>query len=548
MDSNRFPLLWFNPLNGLDEYRLSEYLWESERGMHARPQWLYRSIEKRNPIARAVRRRLLSAIGRLHWKIKVADAQDDPARQALADAQAATLRTAYDRITNLQRALQHLAAAELRGFAHVEKIYGAGLPTVTSHQSPVTPGSEPAAPVTGDPASVTELRAVPQWFWVRDGLYGDWQYNRWGTMGAFRGEPVDLSRFIVREVDDPLHEIIAKCHVRMEASDSDWDGFLESYGIPATIIEGPPNVPQEKELEYQRQAEGISSDARGYIPNGAKVHNIAPATGDSAHKERLDWLASQIVLAATSGKLTMLTESGSGSLAGGAHTDSFDEIAQAIAADLSMTMQDQFDRPLLAHAHPDEPVLAYFEFGPVDETDAGRVLDDAVKAKNAGFEMDPDELSELSGYKLKRAAAQPNGLTAEAQNIGTLSGEGLPQPEITARKAAQTMPTPDDTGPVTIHHSPVTPPASAVTPQNLSDATAAQLGVTPDYLAPVAQTFAALIASAQDGAISNDEFIASAEEMVKKLPLLAKMMDSTGIATALAAAMDNAAAEAVQPA
>jgi hypothetical protein len=519
--NNNFPLQYFNPLAGLDEYRLADYLSQGERGAYATLQWLYRFIEKRNATARAVKRRLLASIGRLEWKIKTTDCDGDAAKQAAADKQAATLRAAYDRVKNLQRALQHLASAELRGFAHVEKIFAAG-----------------DGRGGGDPTSITELRVVEQWFWVRDGVLGKWQYNREARQGVFTGEAVDLSRFIAREVDDPVNEIVAKMHVRMEASDSDWDGFLEGFGIPSTFVELPPNVPESKEAEYQRQAEKIAADSRGAIPNGAKVHMIAAAPGASVHKERLDYLASQIVIAATSGKLTILTESGSGTLAGGAQADAFDDIAEAIAADLSMTMQDQFDAPLLAAKHQGEPVLAYFDFGPVSEKDGSKALNDAKTAREAGYAMDAEQLSEESGYKLT-AAPQPEATPP--------TPAPLPAPKSAAVPAGGEVAGGDAGAPAE---------AAPVTPANLANATAAQLGVTPEYLAPVEQTFAALIADAQDGAISNDEFIARAEELLKKLPQLAKMMDATGIAAKLADAMrdaaesavGNTAADAVQPA
>jgi hypothetical protein len=80
-----------NPLQGLDEWRLISLLNDGERGAYAMLQWLYRFIEKRNPLARAVKRRLISALGKLQWDIKTADAGEDKDKQALADKQAETL-------------------------------------------------------------------------------------------------------------------------------------------------------------------------------------------------------------------------------------------------------------------------------------------------------------------------------------------------------------------------------------------------------------------------------------------------------------------------
>jgi phage gp29-like protein len=514
MNGTRFHLKDYNPLSGLDEWRLVSLLNDGERGAYATLQWLYRFLEKRNPTARAVKRRLLSAIGKLQWDIKTADTKDDAEKKAAAGRQAATLRAAYDQVRNLHAALQHLALAELRGFAHLEKIYARGLP-----------GAPLEGPILGDPTSIIELRPVEQWFLCRDGYYGPWCYNAGAQQGQTRGTPLDPAHWIIRELDDPANEIIAKLHVRQEASDSDWDGYLERFGIPATIIEGPPNVPPEKEAEYQAMAEKIASDSSGYIPNGAKAHTVSPGTGSSVFKERLEFLDGQIVIAGTSGKLTILSESGSGTLAGGAQADAFADIAASIASAISGLMQEQFDGPLLAHVHPGEPVLAYFEFAATDEKDASRVLTDAKTAQEAGYEIDAAELSEKSGYKLTRAAA------AAVENPAVVgAAPALPEDRLgeTPKPAGETPTLPE------------TDPAAVKT------ATAASFGVTPEYLAPAQTALDDLIAKAADGQLTNAELLASAEDFLSALPELAKKMDATGVAASLEAAMRTAAEQALQ--
>ncbi len=55
-------------------------------------------------------------------------------------------------------------------------------------------------------------------------------------------------------------------------SQKDWDGFVETYGLPPLFLELPPDIPAEREAEYQAQAEAIIGDARGTVPNGTKIH------------------------------------------------------------------------------------------------------------------------------------------------------------------------------------------------------------------------------------------------------------------------------------
>lgn len=491
--TRRFYLQDVNPLRGLDEPRLIGILDEAERGAYAYCQWLYRFVEKRNPTARAVKRRLMSALGKLQWKIKTRDCGDDQAKQAQADAQAATLRAAYDQVKNLRKALNHLASGELRGFAHVEKIY--------------------AGPTAADPWAIVELRPVEQWFWVRDGLYGPWQYNPTASQGVYRGTPVDRAQFIVHEVDDPADEIIAKLHVRQEASDSDWDGYLEDFGVPSVFITGPPNVPADKEAEYKRTAEQVTGASRGYLPNGASVDAIAAATGSSVFMERLEYLEGQIVIAGTSGKLTILAESGSGTLAGGAQKDAFDDIAEAIAQLISGVMNDDFDAEILTRLHPGEECMAYFEFAAVSEKDGSKALIDAKAAKEAGFAMDADELSELSGYKLK-------AIPTEMQ-----PGQEVAAPAVQTQKPA--------------NPSVAAPPGDAPAVE-IRDATATALKVTPEFVAPAQSVFDSLLAKAEDGTVTDEELLASADELLAALPDLARQSDVSGVADAMAAAMQAA--------
>ena len=102
----------------------------------------------------------------------------------------------------------------------------------------------------------------------------------------------------------------------------------------------------------------------------------------------------------TGGLLTMLTESGSGTLAGSAHRDTFLQIARGDAALLSGLFQEQFDTPLLMEYFPGQPILAYFEFAPPAADEVSRVVRDAVELAKAGVRMDVEELSEKTGYRV----------------------------------------------------------------------------------------------------------------------------------------------------
>jgi phage gp29-like protein len=71
--------------------------------------------------------------------------------------------------------------------------------------------------------------------------------------------------------------------------------------------------------------------------------------------EHIEYIDRQITIAATGGLLTMLSEAGSGTLAGGAHSETFMQIARGDAVLLSGLLQREIDLPLLEQFFPGQP-------------------------------------------------------------------------------------------------------------------------------------------------------------------------------------------------
>ena len=387
----------YNPLRGLTLRLAVAMLEQGERGNYARLQWLYRYIEKRNPTLRGVLSRRQASMTRLDWDIRVrSDAANAASPRSLAARQAAFLREAYERISNLREAVTFLGLAEFRGYAHLERHFD-------------TCGR------------VVRLEPVPQWFWARLGPDAPWQYNATARPGLpMPQDPViSAERFIWREVDSPIDEIALIAHVRQALSQKDWDAFVETYGLPPLFLELPPDIPAEREDEYQAMAEAIIGDARGTVPNGTKIQTVdAGARGQNPFADHLRYQDEQIVLAATGGKLTALAESGTGTLAGSAHQQAFDDITEAEAAVISEIFRHQFDAPLLAREFPGQPPLAYFELAITRDLDPATVGAQALVLAKAGYEIDPAELSEKTGYTLKlRDYPLPQTVTPPAPNF-----------------------------------------------------------------------------------------------------------------------------------
>ena len=366
----------YNPLRGLSLPKLVSLLESGERGAYADLQWFYHYMERSDAMIHAVIQRRRAALLACDWDIRVS--ADEDADKGLAAEQSSFLREAYDRVENFRDAVSFLFSGFFRGYAHLEK-----------HISPS--------------GMVTRLEPVEQWFWVRDGLFGSWEYNQNAMSGVGRGVPVDYENFLVFETM-PLNRILASLYFRKNLNQKDWDSFLEVYGIPSIFLIGPPNTPETKEAEYHKVAQEIMSDGRGYLPYGSDVKYVNGGGNKPPYLEHIDYIDRQITLTATGGLLTMLAEAGSGTLAGNAHADTFLQIARSDAALLSGLFQEQFDTPLLREYFPGQPILAYFEFAPPAADEVSRVVKDAVELAKAGFRMDVEELSEKTGYRLEHSA------------------------------------------------------------------------------------------------------------------------------------------------
>lgn len=401
--------LWrdsYNPLRGLTISRAVSLLEEGERGAYADLQWTYRFIEMQDATLGALIERRTSAIQKMDWDIKVRD-KIPAGKEAIAKRQEEALRDAYERIGNLSEAFERLAMATFRGFAHLEMIQD-------------------------EEGHVTELSCVDQWFWCREGTYGKWTLNENAKFGVNQGEEVPLPRFILREVARPVNRVALIAFIRKNLSQKDWDGFIETYGVPAVFVIMPDNVPTEKEDDYLQAAEDVTSDARGVLPGGSEIKTVDNgARGNNPFKEHLEYQDSQIVMRGTGGLLTMLAQSGSGTLAGNAHAETFEEIAKAEAAEISEILRKHFDKRVLEAVTPGEPAYAYFELAANEETDTGAIVRDVRDLAAAGFRVPPAWIQEKTGYEVTDDPTRSVFTTPQEPVHNRIRNRGKPDSELT---------------------------------------------------------------------------------------------------------------------
>jgi len=372
-----------NPLRGMTMARLVALLEAGERGQYSDLQWFYYFMERSDATLYSVVHRRQSALLACDWDIRISERGD----QVLAKEQRDFLREAYDRVDNFREAVAFMISAVFRGYSHLEKHYDRS-------------------------GMVVALEPVEQWFWVRDGMFGEWQYNQDAVSGQRTGTAIKSGDFVIFETV-AMNRICCVPYFRKNMCEKDWDSYLAVYGVPSVFLVGPPNANTEKEAKYQEIAEDILSDGRGFLPNGSDVKFVDGGGKKPPYIERIEYLDKQIVLAGTGGLLTMLAQSGSGTLAGSAHQDTFTQIAEADAAMLSGVLQQQFDEPLLAAFYPGREALAYFEFAKAPGRDANQVVKDVAGLVGAGFTLDPKEVSEKSGYKVTLAKKAERGVNSK---------------------------------------------------------------------------------------------------------------------------------------
>ena len=326
---------YVNPLRGCTMEGVVAKIEQGDRGALADIQWFYQAMERSDALIATVILRRRSALLSCSWDVKEEDYPNDP---VLAREQAAFLRDAYDRIDNLKEAVAFLAMSAFRGFAHVEKHYGAD----------------------GD---VIRLEPVEQWFWCRKGMFGEWRYNREARSGEDEGEEVERGNFVMVEAPMALDRILSVQYLRRNLALRDWSSYLDVYGLPSVFFVLPTGVTKAEDVaKFQAIIEELVKDGRGCLPNGTEVKYVDGGGPGSKppFRDHLDYLDKQITLLGTGGLLTMLAESGSGTLAGSAHQQAFDQVAKGDAVLVSEALQRDFDKPLLDAAFPGWPVEAGF--------------------------------------------------------------------------------------------------------------------------------------------------------------------------------------------
>lgn len=482
----------FNPLRGATLSTLSGYFDEADEGRYSHVMWMARKMIRRDPTIRACMRRIHAQLMKLKWQVKVMETLPSGMSKAQADQQQDHLKQKYEQIENLKQAAAFSALADFYGFAHLEKHYdGQG--------------------------ETTRLQPVPQWHWVRKGLYGEWKFNPTAKPWPNDAMPIEPGDYVIREIDDPWIEIALIHGLRINQNDRDWDGFAARYGIPSTFFIAPPGADDDKLGEFEDAANDLASDGAGVLPHGSDVKTHEAANKGEVFGAKNSRHESAIVLAATGGLLTMLAQSGSGTLAGGAHSDTWRDLVAGIASEVSEAFQEQLDKVWLEEKFPGQKIAAYFELEFPEEDADVKVIAETVKMlKDAGHNVKREWIEEETGMPLEEGSAPALPKSGKPELASPLKNRFSGGPS-SARDRAEAM---------------------QLAEAAIQDA----LDVERETFAPLAPDIAALIALAEDDQASAEDFVKLAQKVEQLLPELMTPDSVKTLATSLEAAMGTAAA------
>jgi hypothetical protein len=375
--------------------RAVQWLEDAQRGIFADLQWAYETgIEPGNADLVCIRERDEASIRDCEWVVKQIDPDTRGFDQGLADEQEAFLRELYEGIENLNDACAFMASYRFRGFAHLN------------------PWNR-----EDDPAYIKELHPLDQWNLSREGYRGSWKWNPDARQVAFASLPAENAlapeEYVFLETRRPVNRIALIGHVRATTAEKDWDAYVEIYGLPGVFVIMPENVPDDKVADYLEAAESAAEQASGALPAGSQVVTTQEARSSQPFQPRLEWIQKQVVLAGTGGLLTMLAESGSGTLAGSVHDQAFKQIARGVARRISQAFQQQIDKRRLAvkfparnasrsdAGGPGRPIQAYFELTTPEYRDQAKAVANVVALAAQGYRATADKVVELTGIEVE---------------------------------------------------------------------------------------------------------------------------------------------------
>lgn len=390
-----------NPLSGLNPAKVRRLYELYREGKYADVQLAWDALEEYDDMLGTVLERRQSALGEMEWDVLI-DARavgEDAALQALAEAQQDYITRRLREVENLSDAIKWLGLANFRRYSALEVL--------------------PAG-------SGERWLPIHHWLLCRPALEGAWCYNEAAETSCTRTEPIDMSAVILREVARPIDLVAMFLISAKEAAIDGWDSFLEVFGNPALFFKMPPGTSDAQRDEFAAIIKEISSDGSGVYPDGGEIHTVETSAANAdAFSSRAEWCDKALVRRATGGLLTVLAESGSGTLAGSAHMEAFRQIAANDAISIAECINRQYVRRRIAAEFPGEPVLVYFTLTQPVINDRAATVNMLCQLAGQRWRATDEAVSEEVGVEVhtEEAAPQPPMMNTNPHTPGTPPAE-----------------------------------------------------------------------------------------------------------------------------
>ena len=407
-----------NPLRGVDEWRLGQIFDDARDGIYADLAWLYNEIEGVEPALLACCDMRESAASECGWLVKTVDAKRvRDFDQSLAEDQRDTLLAAFGAVDDdLAELAGHLTGAFFRGAAHARALWN-------------TDGS------------LAGFQHLDLWNFALDKKTGLWYWNADASRDerSFQvippGELVTLCA--TRHVDHAALPIF----IRAALGAKRYGVWLDRFGIPPVGIIMPATAEKGDQAAYMDLARKFARGGSGILPNASQVVYGTEARSVCPFTDFIRFQQQQIYTVGIGRVQSGETDAANlGGNAAGVVESSFQRIVRRDARRIARAVNDAVTSKILARHFPGRPVLAQFAWDTETKRTSREVLEDAGFARNAGLQIDLDQVSELTGYKLSKAPETPvqgpfGGLNSAA------SGKTTPQ---TVENPLQNAPRPAD--------------------------------------------------------------------------------------------------------
>ena len=390
-----------NPIRGLSISAAKSIFDSARKNGSALLQKIYAEIEDCDPTLMTCVDRRAAAIAGIGWQVNARSSEKD---QGLAEAQRQAVDAFISGIENLEDALEHLDLAFFRGFSHCQ-------------------------PVWEPDNTVRRINLLDSWNFLQEKHTGKWYYNPEASTDLTGCKEITPEARLVtlthrRPIDWPALIV----YIRKALGEQDWGRYVERYGLPNFIATMHAGATDAQRDEYLKTAKAVREGQPAALPNGGSVTTVGTESrGQDPFSQFLEHQEKQIVLMATGGTLTSLAQADTGSLAGGAQMDVWQQIVARDVMVISAAINRALVRPFLETAFPGKPVAAEFKIETVEKPSKKETAELAATLRSAGYTIDQSELEEAVGFKLEKDATPqpaPGGMLLNKETPGVTSRRG----------------------------------------------------------------------------------------------------------------------------